>query len=220
MTIQNISDTLYGMPKTLRTIVICTAALMLNFLSVFLFYDLLHLPLFMDTIFTVAVVFYCGLLPGLAVQVLYNIINSLIWFAKLGRFDGFMMLYAICGILIVISTWLIARNKNEFKISPVVTILYLVLIALISSVCSVVAGGIIDYFHLKWQNIPDMMNPIKIFTESFVHQHFNLLASCILAQIPISFADRLIATFAGYGFFRLAERLFDGKRQGKNNERN
>nr|WP_318707801.1 hypothetical protein [uncultured Treponema sp.] len=53
------------------------------------------------------------------------------------------------------------------------------------------------------------MNPIKSFTESFVNHHFSLLVSCILAQIPISFADRLIATFAGYGVYRLCERFIE-----------
>ena len=109
----------------------------------------------------------------------------------------------------MLSTWLIARQKGEFKISITVTILYLVLIALLSSFCTIIAGGIIDFFHYKHYEISDMMNPIKKFTESFLHQRFDLLPSCILAQIPISFLDRLLATFAGFGIYKLCDRFLE-----------
>lgn len=118
-------------------------------------------------------------------------------------------MYSVCGVLIVFSTWFIARRKNEFKISLTVTILYLVLIALISSFFTIITGGIIDFFHYKYYEIPDMMNPIKKFTESFVHQRMSLLVSCILAQIPISFLDRLIATFAGFGIYKLSNKFLE-----------
>ena len=138
-----------------------------------------------------------------------TLINSLIWVLQKGVADPFIFFYTICGILIVFSTWIVSRRKAEFKISPVVTILYLVLITLISSLCTIISSGILDYFHYIYYDVPDMMNPIKSFTESFVNHHFSLLVSCILAQIPISFADRLIATFAGYGVYRLCERFIE-----------
>ena len=87
----------------------------------------------------------------------------------------------------------------------------MVLIALLSSLCAIISSGIIDYFHYIYYDVPDMMNPIKSFTKSFVQHRFSLLASCILAQIPISFADRLIATFAGYGVYRLCEHHIERK---------
>ena len=209
--IRNFCDILYNMPKLLRTIVICILAEIGNFLAARFFYHTLNIPLFFDTIFTVAVVFYLGLVPALCVSLGYNTINSLIWMHKEGFFDPFLLSYAICGVLIVLSTWLIARHKEEFKISTMITILYLFLIALISSFCTIISGGIIDFFHYKYYEIPDMMNPIKRFTESFVHQRFSLLVSCILGQIPISFLDRLLATFAGYGIYKLCDKFLEKK---------
>lgn len=206
---QNFCDILYDMPKPLRTVVICIIAEILNFFAADLFYHVLKIPLFFDTIFTVAVVFYLGLIPALCVSIGYNLINSLMWVCGEDVSDPFIFFYTICGILIVLSTWFFARRKDEFRISPVITILYLVLIALLSSLCTVISSGIIDYFHYIYYDVPDMMNPIKTFTESFVNQRFSLLVSCILAQIPISFADRLIATFAGYGVYRLCERFIE-----------
>ncbi|MCQ2610864.1 MAG: hypothetical protein MJ169_03865 [Treponema sp.] len=156
-----------------------------------------------------AVVFYLGLIPALCVSIGYNVINSLLWIYKTGYIDPFILIYGICGILIVFSTWIIARNKEEFKITVPITLLYLVLIALASSMCSIISGGIIDFFHYKYFEITDMMNPIKKFTEGFIHQHFSLLASCILAQIPVSFLDRLIATFSGYGIYKICEKFIE-----------
>lgn len=199
----------YQSSKILRTVLICVIAEILNLLTTYFFYQVLKIPLFFDTIFVVAVVFYAGLVPGLCVSIGYSIINSLMWINKTGFFDPFILSYGICGVLIVVSTWLIARNKKEFKISISITILYLFLIALVSSMCSIIAGGIIDYFHYRYYEITDMMNPIKNFTEGFVNQRFSLIASCILAQIPVSFLDRLIATFAGYGIYKICDKYIE-----------
>ncbi len=198
---------MYKNHSVLKTIIVCVVAEALNLLTVFIFYNTLKMPLFFDTIFTVAVVFYLGLVPALCVSVGYNVIDSLLWIRESGFFDPFILMYGICGILIVVSTWLIARNKEEFKISFPVTFLYLLLIALLSSLCTTIAGGIIDFFHYKYYEITSMMNPIKNFTESFVHQHFSFLVSCILAQIPVSFLDRLIATLSGYGVYKICDKI-------------
>lgn len=197
---------MHSLPKT---VLICLIAEVMNFLTTGLFYHILNIPLFFDTIWTVAVVFYLGLVPALCVSLGYNIINTLLWACQEEFFDPFLLMYSVCGVLIVFSTWFIARRKNEFKISLTVTILYLVLIALISSFFTIITGGIIDFFHYKYYEIPDMMNPIKNFTESFVHQRMSLLVSCILAQIPISFLDRLIATFAGFGIYKLSNKFLE-----------
>ncbi|MCR4939083.1 MAG: hypothetical protein K5930_03110 [Treponemataceae bacterium] len=200
------------MPKLLRTIILCIIALVLNIIFRILFYNILKIPLFFDTIFTVATVFYLGLVPALCVSLSYNIINGLEWLFKNGVSDPFIFFYSICGVLIVISTWIFARKKAEFKVSKTITFLYLLLITLFSSFCTIISSGIIDYFHYIFYDVPDVMNPIKTFTESFVQQRFSLLMACILSQIPISFLDRLITTFAGYGIYRLVERFIDKKK--------
>lgn len=198
---------LFHMSSNVRNIIISFLAVILNFITATLFYQILGIPLFFDTIWTVAVVFYLGLIPGLCVSIGYNALNLFVWIIKTGTDGLFVSAYSICGILIVLSTWYFAKNKEEFKISPAITILYLVLITLVSSFCTIITGGTIDYFQYKLTAVPDQMNPIRAFTDSFIRQHFNLFASCILAQIPISFLDRLIATFAGYGIFRLSAQL-------------
>lgn len=138
------------MKSGFRTFVICILAVILNFFTAFVFCSKLHFPLFLDTIFTVAVLFYCGLFPAVLVQVSYNIINSLVWTYNTGFFDVCILMYTVCGMLIVFSSWIIARRKEEF-----------------------------------------------------IRQEYGLFVSCIVAQIPVSFADRIVSTFAGYGVFKI-----------------
>ena len=198
--------------RVFKLIVLCTLADVLNIVSAFIFYDVLHIPLFMDTIFTVAITFYYGLAPGLVVAVLYNVLAAIVRLERGIGFQPFNMLFGICGALIALVTWIFARRKAEFKISATITCLYLVLIALCSSFVVIFSSGIIDFVRLSYFDTPDMVAPIREFTESFVHQKFSLLASCIFGQIPISFTDRLITTFLGYGVFRLMVKAFGEER--------
>lgn len=59
----------------------------------------LHAPIFLDTVFTVAITFYAGLVPGLIVAVLHNpimtFIRSVIYGIDLFYFGS---LYAVCGM--------------------------------------------------------------------------------------------------------------------------
>ena len=201
-----------NIPKTLSTILLCIIAEVLNLFTVDVFYHFLDIPLFFDTIWTVAVVFYLGLIPGLAVSIGYNIINTLLLVWQEGYFDPFVLMYGICGIFTVLSTWFIARRKAEFKISVTITILYLVLIVLLASFFSIICGGVINFFRYKHYEIPDMMNPIKNFTTGLVYMRFSFLVSCILAQIPTVLLDRFITTFAGFGIYTICDKL-DRKRK-------
>ena len=194
--------------RVFKLIVLCTLADVLNIVSAFIFYDVLHIPLFMDTIFTVAITFYYGLAPGLVVAVLYNVLAAIVRLERGIGFQPFNMLFGICGALIALVTWIFARRKAEFKINATITCLYLLLIALCSSFVVIFSSGIIDFVRLSYFDTHDMVAPIREFTESFVHQKFSLLASCIFGQIPISFTDRLITTFLGYGVFRLMVKAF------------
>lgn len=194
------------MPQKLRTLLICVCALILNFASVYLFRFVLKTPLFMDTSFTVAVVFLCGLVPALCVSVAYNILNPFFIRFVVGLdFVPAQMIYVVCGIGIVIITWLVACKKENFKISITITALYLLLISLSTSFYTVFVGGAIDFFN--WRN-SDLAAFLKPFVKAFVNQKFNLFVSCILAQIPISITDRIINTFAGFGVYKICDKIF------------
>lgn len=196
------------MKRTPKIALFCITAVLLNLGTTLLFYDVLGVPLFFDTIFTVAIVFYLGLIPGLIVGVSFNLVDTLFNMLFRGIFSPTNCFFSICGAAIVLVTWAFSRKKEEFQISKTITILYLLLISLLSSSASIFIGGIIDYVRFTYLDIPDSMAPIKQFTDSFLSQKFSLFASCILAQIPISLTDRLITTFAGFGVYKLIVKLF------------
>lgn len=195
-----------------RTVLLCIVAEALNFISAYIFLDTLHLPLFMDTIFTVAITFYCGLVPGIVVAILYNFIATFTLVMRGFSFEIYAALFAICGVLVALTTWFFARHRENFQINTAITSLYLVLIALVSSLLAVFSGGTIDYIRYSLADLPDRMAPIKNFTDAFRDQNFPLYASCILGQLPISFLDRIVTTFSGYGVYRLMVRLFGEER--------
>ena len=95
---------------------LCLLALLLNIASAMLA-SALKLPTFLDTIFTVAITFYAGLIPGIIVATLFNPVMTLLRCAMTGS-EIFLydFLYGICGILIVIASWLFSRNKKEFPL--------------------------------------------------------------------------------------------------------
>ncbi len=196
------------MNRKLKVALFCIASVILNLFVTVLVFDVFHIPLFLDTIFTVAIVFYLGLGPGLIVGISFNIVDTLFNYFVRGVTSPTNILFSLCGAAIVFVTWLFARKKEEFKISLPITLLYLVLISLLSSFATIMIGGVIDFFRYTYFEIPDSMAPIKHFTESFVSQKFGLFASCILGQIPISITDRILATFAGFSVYKLTERIF------------
>ena len=196
------------MKRSPKIALFCIAAILMNLGTTILFYDVLGIPLFLDTIFTVAIVFYLGLVPGLIVGICFNFVDTLFNMLVRGIFSPTNMFFSICGAAIVLVTWGFSRKKEEFQISVPITILYLLLISLLSSCTSIFIGGIIDFLRFTFYEIPDSMAPIKKFTDSFLSQKFSLFASCILAQIPISITDRLITTFAGFGVYKLLVKLF------------
>lgn len=89
------------------TLCLCLISIAGNIAAAFLA-AALHLPLFSDTIFTVAVTFYAGFVPGLIVAGLYNPVMTLVECAvyrtEMFYFD---FLYALCGMLIVLSAYLL-----------------------------------------------------------------------------------------------------------------
>ena len=195
------------MKRKVKIAVFCFLSIILNLALSFIIYDILDFPLFLDTVFTVAIVFYLGLVPGLIVGILYNCVDVLFNLIVRGINSPTNIFFSVCGAAIVIVTWFFARKKEEFQISTPITILYLLLISLISSFVTIFIGGTFDFIRFSFYDIPDSMAPIKQFTDSFVSQKFSLFAACILGQIPISITDRIISTFAGYGVYKLYIKL-------------
>ena len=167
----------------------------------------LHVPIFLDTIFTVAITFYAGLIPGLIVAVLHNpirtFIRSVIYGTDLFYFGS---LYAVCGMLIALSTWIFSRNKKDFFFNRTVTVLYLLIIVFVSSFLSCFSASALDTFIRPLLNDSLRFFPIDIFSIPFQKLKFGMFLSYLLPRIPITVLDRLICTFSGFAVYRLVDR--------------
>ena len=158
----------------------------------------------MDTIGTVFIVFYAGLLPGLIVGLSYNIFRVFFIMLVFGNpFYPWESLYSLCGGAIAFFTWLLYWKNRNFYLSRTIVFLYLILISLVTTFASSVIGGSIEAVKRIFFGNQVYVNPVNNFVVSFLGQHFGLLVSCIFSRIPITLLDRIICTFMGVGIYQL-----------------
>ena len=187
--------------KIAFTGLLCLLALLLNIASAMLA-SALKLPTFLDTIFTVAITFYSGLIPGIIVATLFNPAMTLIRCAMTGS-EIFLydFLYSLCGILIVIASWLFSRNKKEFHFSRRVTLLYLLIIVFFSTFVSSFSASALDTFIRPLFEKVSGFSAIDDISLVFQKMNFSVFLSYLLPRIPITLLDRYICTFAAYGIY-------------------
>ena len=187
--------------KIAFTGLLCLLALLLNIASAMLA-STLKLPAFLDTIFTVAITFYSGLIPGIIVAALFNPAMTLIRCAMTGS-ELFLydFLYALCGILIVIACWLFSRNKKEFHFNRRVTLLYLLIIVFFSTFVSSFSASALDTFIRPLFEKVSGFSAIDEISLVFQKMNFSVFLSYLLPRIPITLLDRCICTFAAYGIY-------------------
>ena len=189
-----------------RVIVFCVLALAFNLVSAFVLGDVLHIPLFMDTIGTVFIVFYAGLIPGLIVGLSYNMFRVFFIMLFYGNpFYPWESLYSLCGASIAFFIWFIFWKNRIFYHSRSLVFIYLILIAIITTFASSVIGGSIEVLQRFFFDDKAYLNPVNNFVVSFLGQHFGLWISCIFSRIPICLLDRLISTFLGAAIYQLVK---------------
>lgn len=200
-------------PELLKTFLLIILAELGNFIVIFAFQ---MIPLYLDTVFTVAITFYAGLVPGLIVAAAYNPLVTLRVFIFSHEYNGAVsMFYAICGMLIVFVTWLFSRNKNEFLFSRKVTILYLLVISLASAFASCFSAAFIDTVIRPFFNSPELKSGAPLYEKdilswTFSRYGYGAFLSFLLPRIPITVVDRIICTFAGFGVYKLYLRIENG----------
>lgn len=168
------------------------------------------IPLFLDTIMTIAITLSFGPVWGVITGTLTNFIQSSIWFHGWSYY-----LFFLCNIATALIVWLFTRlfprelganlqsdqtpwSKSR-RLNVVVTRVS-VLVLLSFTLCFVISisGGLIAGLiniilkpegmgvHLELEQIDTFQRNIPILKE-------------IMNRIPVNVADRLISVFAGYG---------------------
>jgi hypothetical protein len=168
----------------------------------------LKVPLFVDTIFTVAMCFTAGLLPGILTGVLSPLASffrdSLLTELPFEIRFSFFTICILAEVLLVCFFHAKIKSQEEIflqkpslnSFTGVATHL-MVLVALDCIVVSV-CGGTIDFILGKF-SAPLASSFEDVFELGLLRNNVPVLASAILSRIPINIVDRFIAIFGGYG---------------------
>jgi hypothetical protein len=208
------------MSKKVLMPVLCLAGVALNIGVNRFFVYYLGMPLFMDTIFTVAVTLVGGVFWGAVCGALSTIIGKTIWFS-----DFLSYLFFLCSIATAFITWFFVRFfPGEIDLSSeqanyekmIVTAgiggrsgkfaqymnRVIVLILLSFALCMIISvlGGLISTLIL-------FVNPSQVgervlaglLSDTMSGGAVPVFLAEILSRIPVNIIDRLIAAFGGYG---------------------
>lgn len=182
--------------RILKLCLICLISGILNFLICFC-RSRLELPIFLDTVFVMAVLFSYGLLPSIVTLFIFYGITSIIDVYVYGLIP-YSLVYSLSGVVIIFITWICIRKTNFQESSLINKILYIVYGIILSALASCVVSGIINYlltlisdFNESWDG--------QFLIYSLMFSQRNLLPGLILGRIPMTLIDRFITTFCGWG---------------------
>jgi energy-coupling factor transport system substrate-specific component len=199
---------------------LCLASGLLNTLISYLINGVCALPLYFDTLFTVAVFFSAGLVPALITAVLLPIFTTFeyIYLMHLEvETAWWTYIFVFCVIFEVLLIFFF-RNKIKpldaaFRKNPSLYAFInlaplLMLIVVLDCVVVSVTGGIIDYI-LTMVSAPKAFYPEDSFKLGLLRNNVPLLASAVLSRIPINIVDRFFVVFGGYGVSLLYRKILN-----------
>lgn len=197
--------------KVLKNILIMIVCGIINYLLCFFVQQILELPIFFDTVMVMAVLFAFGLVPSIGTLLVHYII-AISRDYLLYKTAPYIALYMICGVVIIIISWLFIRKKEKFQKGVNSTFLWLLLASLTAAFCSSIVGGTINTIILKYVTLDENWQGMLLSLGSF---RLNLCFSLIIGRIPQTCLDRVITTFAGYGIFFMYKKIHSSKSKEK-----
>jgi hypothetical protein len=180
---------------------------LLNNLSVYF----MKFPLFLDTVFTVAVTFAAGLIPGFVTAVLSYISINVLEI----RFHPFIL----CSVAEILLVWRFKpanpeKKRGDFALPEKTTVSYisiftrLMILYIICCFAVSVLGGVIDFFYYGILSNPKLyFSAEDVFKIGLLRSGIPVLAMDILSRIPVNIVDRFIVIFGGYFISRLMIKL-------------
>jgi len=185
-----------------KNIIILTAlsiiAAFLNILLSGFIMNFLRFPLFLDTVFTAAIAFAFGIIPGIFSALLT-------WFLPCFFYNGFSF-YFLCSIaevLLICALKLSAPDISNFASKEKIAASYTALVSklfLLYILCAVtisVIGGVVDYItHLFVER--NYYSADDLFKQGLFVSNMPVFAVNILSRLPINIVDRFVVIFAGF----------------------
>ncbi len=194
-----------------KIFVLCVICAFCNAGLSYLLNTLLKVPLYADTIFTVAMCFTAGALAGILTGALLSPLAFLIvckYLLGLPYETSWVRnIFTICVLAeVALVCFYHARIKSREDVflqkpslnsfTGVATHL-LVLVALDCIIVSI-CGGTIDFI-LGKLSAPLAYSPEDTFELGLLHNNVPVFATAVLSRIPINIVDRFFAVFGGYG---------------------
>jgi len=197
-----------------KVLLFCALALGLN-IALFMIGHLLTIPLFLDTVGTVAVGFAFGFFPGVAVA-------ALTWLADYvflsEDFHPYFFVAAAEVLLVSLLRSGVSGSADSRKqpaiprdraVSVAGVFARLTLLYLICVVATSVLGGAIDFlYHTAWgAERADYFTAVDTIRASLLHGGIPVPVANVLSRLQINLVDRFVAIFGGYlvsrGLWRL-----------------
>ena len=187
-------------PAVLKKSCFCIIAILMNILLSSFLINILGIPLFVDTVFTAAITFAFGFIPGIIVAVLSwfipCILNMSFHFFILCSITEVILIYALKPKTPNIPIY---ASKERIIASYTIIAAKLMLLYIICAITISVLGGIINFLpqfflktHENYFSIEDTFKP------ALIMNNFPVLAVNILSRIPINIVDRFIVIFGGF----------------------
>jgi len=196
----------------------CLISALLNTLISYLLNGVCGLPLYFDTLFTIAVFFSLGLIPALITAILLPVFTTFEYIYLMNlevETAWWTYLFVLCVIFEVLLVFTFRKKIKPLDVSfrkkptlynfiNLATILMLIVV--FDCILVSVIGGIIDFF-LTMLSAPKAFYPEDSFKLGLLRNNEALLASAILSRIPINIVDRFFVIFGGYGVSLLYRKI-------------
>jgi len=193
-----------------KILVLCIVSAVCNEALLHFVLNVARLPLYMDTVFTIAMCFSAGLFAGFLTGALFCLCSSFVSIYILGYSFSNVLTGYFFYICIIVEVWLVCflhgkmkKKEGIFLENPSLQLfigfapLLLGLVAL-DCIALSITGGIID-FSITSFSMPKFPYPEDTFKLGLLRNNVPLLATAILSRIPINIVDRFIAICGGYG---------------------
>lgn len=162
-------------------------------------FQIIGLPLFLDTIGTLVSTALFGLVPGLITAFVTHLLPFVFSFLVPGYFP-----WVVCSGSSVLLLWLFMRNGLFHNL------IHLVIVILCITLANAITGAIVAVFF--YSGITD--HPVDYLVTGFLSIGHNLVSAAFWARIPLNLIDKTLAvviTFVAYRLYiRRLERVGEG----------
>jgi hypothetical protein len=205
-------------PVWWKVLSLCIVSALCNACLSYLVSNAAKVPLYLDTVFTAAICFAFGLLPGLLTCV-FNLLLIPLRYKFIYGLPAALafpeLFFTICVVaeIILICFFMkrIKKQEDAFHEKPSLQAfigLSPFLLTLVAVDCIVVSftGGVIDFI-LSYNSTSRPYFPEDTFKIGLLQNNVPLLTSAILSRIPINIVDRFFVVFGGFGIGLLFRKL-------------